>query len=156
MESTPVEVKRLSPNATLPTRATPNSAGLDLASAYDNVIAAKSKIIKTDLTIKIPKSCYGRIGPRSSLTLNYFIDVVVGVVGEDFTATSASFYLSSVMKVFYISKGDRVAQLIFEQIVIAPLVEVGDDSSSIRGDRGFGPSGIWSTAKEWYSGQFSQ
>ena len=85
MESTPVEVKNLSPNATLPTRATPNSAGLDLASAYDYVIAAKSKIIKTDRTIKIPKSCYGRIGPRSSLTLNYFIDVGVGVVGEDFT-----------------------------------------------------------------------
>ena len=60
MESTPVEVKRLSPNATLPTPATPNSAGLDLASAYDYVMAAKSKkIIKIDLTIKIPKARYG-------------------------------------------------------------------------------------------------
>ena len=50
MESTQVGVKRLLPNATLPTRATQNSAGLDLASAYDNVIAAKSKtIIRTDL-----------------------------------------------------------------------------------------------------------
>ena len=82
----PVEVKRLSPNATLPTRATPNSAGIDLASAYDYVIAAKSKkIIKTDLAIKIPKGCYGRIAPRSSLTLNYFIDVGAGVADEDFS-----------------------------------------------------------------------
>ena len=143
MESTPVEVKRLSPNATLPTSATPNSAGLDLASAYDYVIAAKSKkIIKTDLTIKIPKGCYGRIAPRSSLTLNYFIDVGAGVVDEDFSGNICIILFNFSNEDFYISKGDRVAQLIFEQIVIAPVVEVGDVSSTIRGDRGFGSSGI--------------
>ena len=143
MESTPVEVKRLSPNATLPTRATPNSAGLDLASAYDYVIAAKSKkIIKTDLAIKIPKGCYGRIAPRSSLTLNYFIDVGAGVVDEDFSGNICIILFNFSNEDFYISKGDRVAQLIFEQIVIAPVVEVGDVSSTIRGDRGFGSSGI--------------
>ena len=143
MESTPVEVKRLSPNAILPTRATPNSAGLDLASAYDYVIAAKSKkIIKTDLAIKIPKGCYGRIAPRSSLTLNYFIDVGAGVVDEDFSSNICIILFNFSNEDFYISKGDRVAQLIFEQIVIAPVVEVGDVSSTIRGDRGFGSSGI--------------
>ena len=125
MEAMPVEVKRLSPNATLPTRAMPNSAGLDLVWEYDYVITAKSKeIIKTYLTRKIPKGCYGRIALRSRLTLNYFIDVGAGVVD------------------FHISKGDRVVQLIFEQIVIASVVEVGDVSSTIRGDRGFGSSGI--------------
>ena len=143
MEPTPVEMKRLSPNAALPTLAMPNSAGLDMVSAYDYVIAAKSKkIIKTDLTIKIPKGCYGRIAPRSSLTLHYFIDVVAGIVDEDFTGNICIILFNFSNEDFYISKGNRVAQFIFEQIVIAPVVEIGDVSSTIRGDRGFGSSVI--------------
>ena len=128
----PVELKRLLPNVTLFTRASPNSAGLDLESAYDYVIAAKSKkIIKTDLTIKIPKGCYGRRARRSSLTLNYFIDVGEGVVDFDFTGNICIILFHFSNEDFYISKGDRVAQLIFEQIVIASVVEVGDVSTGL-------------------------
>ena len=43
-------------------------AGYDLSAAYDCVVKAKSKeLVKTDLSIVIPKNTYARIAPRSGL-----------------------------------------------------------------------------------------
>ncbi|RWS01678.1 deoxyuridine 5', partial [Dinothrombium tinctorium] len=71
-----LKFKLLSTNATAPTKATANSAGIDLYSAHDYVIRAKGKaLIKTDIQLLIPPGCYGRIAPRSGLAFNHFIDV---------------------------------------------------------------------------------
>ena len=60
-----LQVKRLSENAILPVRGSPLAAGFDLHSAYDTVIPARGKgIVKTDIAMAIPVTCYGRIAPR--------------------------------------------------------------------------------------------
>jgi len=58
-------IKKLTENAIIPKRETDGSAGMDLRSAYDVVIPPNSrKLVKTDLAIKVPKDCYGRVAPR--------------------------------------------------------------------------------------------
>jgi hypothetical protein len=47
-----------------------------LCSAYDATVPARGKeLIKTDLQIKLPTGCYGRIAPRSGLAVHHHIDV---------------------------------------------------------------------------------
>ena len=59
-------VKLLSPNATVPTRWSPESAGFDLCAAEPKVVPAggMAVIIKTDLSVACPEGTYARIAPR--------------------------------------------------------------------------------------------
>lgn len=79
-----VFVKR-STAASLPVRATPFSAGVDLASAVECTIPAWGReIVKTDLSCQLPRGCYGRIAPRSGLARKSAIDVAAGVIDADY------------------------------------------------------------------------
>lgn len=74
MEQATLYIKRLSENATIPVRGSPFSAGYDLFrffllninllySAKDMVVKAHGKgLVPTDLSVAIPKNCYGRVG----------------------------------------------------------------------------------------------
>ncbi|ADY76800.1 PP136 [Orf virus] len=80
-----LQVVRLSQNATIPARGSPGAAGLDLCSAYDCVIPSHcSCVVFTDLLIKLPPGCYGRIAPRSGLAVKHFIDVGAGVIDKNY------------------------------------------------------------------------
>ena len=68
-----------------PTKGSDLAAGYDLHSAYDYIIPPYSKqLCKTDIQISMPKGCYGRIAPRSGLTLHYFIGIGAGVIDQDY------------------------------------------------------------------------
>ena len=82
---TPLQVKRLSPNAKLPERASADVAGYDLFASPSICIPAKGKaLVLTDISISIPRGCYARIAPRSGLAHKHFIDVGAGVIDEDY------------------------------------------------------------------------
>jgi hypothetical protein len=79
-----LQVKRLSENATVPTRATDGSAGYDLASAKDVILPARGKVIvPTDLAMRVSSGHYGRIAPRSGFSWKNHVDVAAGVVDSD-------------------------------------------------------------------------
>lgn len=81
----PLLIKRLSERAILPTKGSPLAAGYDLYAANETLIPAKGKaIVKTGLALKIPSGNYGRVAPRSGLTVKHFIDVGAGVIDEDY------------------------------------------------------------------------
>lgn len=136
--------KRLSENSTAPTRATPGSAGWDLYSASDCEIGpGKRKLVQLDLSFKFPKGTYGRIAPRSGLSLKFGIHVGAGVIDSDFVGAVGVLLFNFGDKPFKIRKGDRVAQLIVEKICDnQQLVEVSELPETSRGSGGFGSTGI--------------
>ena len=78
-------IKKMTENATTPTRATTKSAGYDLYSSMDCEIPAFGRAkVNTDLQISVPTGCYGRIAPRSGLALHFHIDIGAGVLDEDY------------------------------------------------------------------------
>jgi deoxyuridine 5'-triphosphate nucleotidohydrolase len=136
-------IKRLTPNAIFPSRASSLAAGYDLYSAVDTVIPARGNgLVKTDLSITIPEGCYGRIAPRSGLALNHGIDVGAGVIDRDYTGNVGIVLFNHRDTDFNIWKGDRVAQLVCEQIKIPELVETDEMMPTIRGGKGFGSTGL--------------
>ena len=65
-----IDFVRFSNHAIVPTKGTKDSAGFDLCSVEDVTISSNSiEIIKTDIGLKIPKGCFGKIYARSSLAI---------------------------------------------------------------------------------------
>jgi len=136
-------VKKLSDKATLPTRGSEEAAGLDLyASASINVPPNGKALVPTDIAIDIPSGHYGRVAPRSGLAVKNHIDVGAGVIDSDYRGhVQVVIFNHSTTEIFVINKGDRIAQLILEQISIPTVVEVNDLTTSNRGASGFGSTG---------------
>ncbi|XP_053318243.1 deoxyuridine 5'-triphosphate nucleotidohydrolase, mitochondrial [Spea bombifrons] len=133
---------KLSENAFTPTRGSVRAAGYDLYSAYDYIIPSMDKVVvKTDIQICVPSGCYGRVAPRSGLAAKYFIDVGAGVIDEDYRGNVGVVLFNFGKDTFEVKKGDRVAQLICEQIVYPELDEVKILDDTERGAGGFGSTG---------------
>tara|TARA_B100000401_G_scaffold48427_1_gene28404 strand:+ start:1399 stop:1830 length:432 start_codon:yes stop_codon:yes gene_type:complete len=137
-----LQIKRLTLDATLPTRASPGSVGYDLYSLNDLVIQPNSRdIVSTGVCATIPYGCYGRIAPRSGLTVKYGIHVGAGVIDPDYTGELkvCLFNLGSVP--FEIKQGERIAQLILEKCSTPLIQEVNELQKTMRANRGFGSTG---------------
>ena len=98
-------------------------------------------IVSTGVCATIPMGCYGRIAPRSGLTVKYGIHVGAGVIDPDYTGELkvCLFNLGSVP--FEIKKGDKIAQLILEKCMTPLIEEVNELQKTMRANRGFGSSG---------------
>lgn len=143
-----LRVKRLSENAILPVRGSGLAAGYDLASAEDIVIPARGKAIaKTDLAMAIPLGHYGRIAPRSGFSWKKHTDIGAGVIDSDYRGNVGVVIFNHSDEDISVSRGDRVAQLILEQIS-TPVVEdvEGDLNDTQRGEGGFGSTGMASSS----------
>lgn len=112
-------------------------------SAYDYVVPAGGKeLVKTDLSIAIPKGTYARVAPRSGLAWKKFIDVGAGVVDYDYRGNVGVILFNHGKEDFEVKVGDRVAQLILEQIMTPEVVECEDLDETERGAGGFGSTGV--------------
>jgi dUTP pyrophosphatase len=139
-------VKKLSEYAQLPQQGSAVAAGFDLFSAEDTILPAGQRgLVKTDLSIACPEGTYGRIAPRSGLALKHGIDVGAGVIDADYRGPVGILLFNLSDQDFAIKRGDRIAQLILEQIVIPEIQEVEDLSETTRGAGGFGSTGVSST-----------
>jgi dUTP pyrophosphatase len=135
-------VKLLAPTAVVPSRAKPNDAGLDLCSAYDYVVQPRAtQVVKTEVAVAIPVGYYGRVAPRSSVSLK---GILVGAgVADSGYRDGIGVVLHNISDAPYVvTPGQKVAQLIITKINDdAKVVVVKDLPPSVRGTSGFGSSG---------------
>lgn len=76
-------VRKLSPEAKLPTRGSQQAAGLDLyASESLDILAGQHKLVSTSIAVKFPTGHYARIAPRSGISVKHGIFVGAGVIDE--------------------------------------------------------------------------
>jgi dUTP pyrophosphatase len=141
-----LQVVRLSEDAVLPVRGSEWAAGYDLAASKPTTIDVGGRaIVATDLIISCPAGTYGRIAPRSGLTVKNGIHVGAGVIDADYRGPVGVVLFNLGTEPFEVKRGDRVAQLILEQIVMAPVEEVSQLDSTVRGSGGFGSTGVESS-----------
>lgn len=141
-------VKKLSPNAILPSRATPGSAGYDLASAENIAIPSGTRrLVSTQLAMAFSPQTYGRIASRSGLASKFSIDVGAGTIDSDYRGEVKVLLINHGPNTFNVKAGDRIAQLIIERIVEPEVVEVSALDETQRGAGGFGSTSIASTPK---------
>ena len=130
-------------DATLPEKGTPQSAGHDIfASTSSTIPPGNRKIIPTGLQIACQHGTYGRIAPRSGLTVKHGINVGAGVIDPDYRGeVGVVLFNDDAKETFHIEKGDKIAQLIVEKIDDTPLKPVTTLDATQRGTQGFGSTG---------------
>ena len=137
-------VQLLHSEAKLPTRGSTHAAGYDLYAVEDGCIKPGHRaMVRTGIAFTVPDGYYGRIAPRSGLAVKNGIDVMAGVIDSDYTSEVKVVLINLDFQnnqVYNYKTGDRIAQLVIEQIGHPTIKEV---SELIVTDRsgGFGSTG---------------
>jgi len=135
-------VKKLSPDATLPSYGSKEAAGMDLYSPGNFTIPPSTRqLIKLDISFELPPYTFGHILPRSGLALKHGIHVGAGVVDSDYRGNVGVLLFNLGDQPFEIKKGDRIAQLVVKPYVRVGIAETDSISDSDRGVGGFGSTG---------------
>lgn len=137
-----ISIQLLDNNAKVPTKANINDAGFDLYSVLDTVIPPKQrKTVRTGIAIQMPDHLAGLIWPRSGLSVKQGIDVLAGVVDSGYRGEIMVCLYNTSDEVVGINTGDRIAQIIFQEVPRVSMEVHETLGSSQRGDNGFGSSG---------------
>ncbi len=137
-------IRRLRPDAQVPTRAYAGDAGIDLA-ACDRVELAPGEraLVSTGLAIAIPEGYAGYVQPRSGLATKHGISIVntPGLVDSGYRGELLVNLLNTDPRErFVVEPGMRIAQLVVLAVPAVEPVEVDELPDSDRGERGFGSS----------------
>lgn len=138
-------IKKLHDDVVLPSYAYAGDAGLDLCSYEDLVLKPfERRLVHTGLAIALPDGYAGFVLPRSGLSFRQGLSMPnsPGLIDAHYRGE----LLISVVNLdpsedIVITKGERIAQLVIQQVPIVSLCEVEELSSTDRGQSGFGSSG---------------
>ena len=141
-----VEVTRLDADLPLPAYARAGDAGLDLYAAADvSLSPGERALVPTGLAVAIPRGYVGLVHPRSGLATRHGL----GMVNAPGTIDSG--YRGEIMinlinhdprESIALCRGDRIAQLLIQEVAHATLVDVAALPASDRGAAGHGSSGV--------------
>jgi len=131
----------------IPRYQTEYAAGCDLYADVDKMIVLEPgsfSTISTGIRIEIPVGYEAQVRPRSGLAKNYGIGVMnsPGTIDADYRGEIRVILFNFGKRPFTINKGDRIAQLIFNQVVRAQFQPTKILKQTMRGSSGFGSSGI--------------
>ena len=137
--------RRLSEDATLPSRAHDGDAGLDLYAAEGTTLGAGERAsVGTGIAVEIPEGHAGLVLPRSGLAARHGITLVnaPGLIDAGYRGELRILLLNTdAAEPFEIAPGDRIAQLVITPFADASPVETAQLSLTERGNGGFGSSG---------------
>ena len=165
-----IRVKRVNPDAPLPTKAHPSDAAYDLCAMEDVTLRpGEYKMVGSGLAFAIPQGWCGAVYPRSGLGCKGLVlKNTVGIIDSHYRGevmlplfnnnkkTGRLFVRvtrTAIGKIvcdrriepegtIHVRKGDRVAQMRIELVPESTMLEVDELDETDRNQGGFGSSGI--------------
>jgi dUTP pyrophosphatase len=141
-----LQIQRLDPELPLPAYANADDAGLDLLAREDALLRAGGgrALVPTGIAVAIPPGHAGFVQPRSGLALQHGVTCLntPGLIDAGYRDELKVVLVNTDPERDYqVHRGDRIAQLVIQQVVTAELVVVEELGDSPRGKTGFGSSG---------------
>lgn len=141
-----IRVKKLRPNAVLPTYGSSEAAGADLYACLEEdimIAPGQSVFIPTGLAMEIPKGCAGLIYARSGLACKRGLAPAnkVGVVDSDYRGEFMIVLHNHGTASQTVSNGERIAQLVITPVLTPAYEEADELLDTDRGCGGFGSTG---------------
>jgi dUTP pyrophosphatase len=141
----PLRLLRLDPGLPVPGYAHPGDAGADLHAAHDVTLEPGERaLVATGVALAIPDGHVGLVHPRSGLAARHGISMVnapgtidAGYRGE----VLVNLVNLDPREAFTVRRGDRIAQLVVQQVALCEFLEVDSLDDTPRGDTGHGASG---------------
>ncbi len=141
-----VKIKNTS-NHELPSYETIASAGMDVRAHIEAPITLQPlerTIVKTGLFIELPIGFEAQVRPRSGLAAKKGITVLnsPGTIDADYRGEIGVILVNLSKEDFVIENGERIAQLIIAKHERAEWQVVTELSETLRGEGGFGSTGV--------------
>lgn len=139
-----LKVKKLDPNATLPSYANDSDAGLDLTITSQISNTSFQAEYGFGIAVEIPKGYVGLIFPRSSVRkYELILSNCVGVIDSGYRGElKVTFNKTNELYSIRYGVGDKAAQLIIIPYPKVKVVESTELSDTERGVNGFGSTGV--------------
>jgi dUTP pyrophosphatase len=139
-------IRRLDKGLPVPVYAHDGDAGCDLLSAVDVVIQPGERVlVPTGIAVSIPRGHGGFVQPRSGLAIKHGISLVntPGLIDSAYRGEIKIIMINTDRtEPFHVKRGDKIAQFVIQQVEEAEFEEVEELDATIRGDGGFGSTGI--------------
>ena len=138
-----VKVKKLVPDAILPSYAHPGDAGMDIYSVEDRIIKAGERaLVSTGLSIELPEGLVGLVWDKSGLANNSGLKTMAGVMDSGYRGEYKIVIFNTSKEDYFIKKGAKIAQLLIQPIMTAEIEQVEELSDTSRGTGAFGSTGL--------------
>lgn len=142
---TEIRVLRLDADLPLPSRAHPTDAGIDLCARVDVELApGERQLVPTGIAVELSPGLAGFVHPRSGLAHRLGLGMVnaPGVIDADYRGeVMVNLINHDLRHTIELRRGDRIAQLVVQQVVLAPVIEVTSVDDTTRGQAGHGSTG---------------
>ena len=144
--NTIVKLKKLTPNAIIPTYGTAQSAGADLYSGMEQPVTiepGKTEFIHTGIAIAIPEGLVGLVYARSGMACKKGIAPAnkVGVIDADYRGEIMVALYNHGNEAVTVEPGDRISQLVLTPFITAAFDQGDSLDETDRGNGGFGSTG---------------
>ncbi len=149
MSSLPVKIK-LSRGMPAPTYATSGSAAVDLRAALEEgqsvtILPGETYVFPTGIAISPGREdVVAVIAARSGLGVKHGIVPAngIGVIDSDYRGELRVVLRNYGKEPFTVTRGDRIAQLMFLPVLTAVFTQVDELDETERGSGGFGHTGV--------------
>ena len=128
----------------LPIKAHDDDAAFDLKSRVQAEIPPhRSQLVPTGLFLELPEGFEAQVRPRSGLALKHCVTVLnsPGTIDAGYRGEVGVILINHGDSAFSISRGDRIAQMVIQELPKVMLVPSDSLSDSERGAGGFGSTG---------------
>ena len=129
----------------LPAKATPGSAGFDLASAEAGTLAPGGRqLFSTGFAVAIPEGFELQIRPRSGLALTHGVTLpnTPATIDSDYRGELKVALVNLGSEAFEVTRGMRIAQIVVARVEPAEFRTVAALPPTARGAGGFGSTGL--------------
>lgn len=141
-----LKIKKLHPKAVIPKQAHKGDVGLDLSTIDSGwVFPFRRKLFRTGIAIQPEKGYEMQIRPRSGLALKKGITVLntPATIEPTYRGDVGIILYNTSFLPFKVKAGDRIAQAVFKRYEEHIETEIVDElDKSVRGEKGFGSSGV--------------
>lgn len=151
MKSEPVvRLKRLRPerdaDIPLPAYMTSGAAGMDLPAAVDAPVTlapGDTALVPTGFAMALPEGYEAQVRPRSGLAIRYGIGLInaPGTIDSDYRGEIKIALINLGKTDFTVHRGDRIAQMVIQQVCRPRLTVVESIEETDRNAGGFGHTG---------------
>jgi dUTP pyrophosphatase len=137
-----LHIKKLHPDAKLPTYAHPGDAGMDLYTYEDTHIPAHGRVlVPSGIAMAIPDGYVGLVWDKSGVSYKAGLKVIGGVADAGYRGQIFVGILNTTDEEYVFEKGDKVAQMLIQKVERPDIIEVNELDETSRGDRAFGSTG---------------
>lgn len=140
-----IKFKKLDSNALLPKYAHEEDAGMDVFSNEDTFLNPKEwALVKTGFCMELPRDYEAQVRSKSGLSLKSGIIVLnsPGTIDENYRGEVGVIIMNVSNTPYHIEKHQKIAQMVINKVEHLNVVEVEEISSTIRGEGGFGSTGL--------------